>query len=133
MPESTMEGNFVLESQDLANKEGFRNVSKVWFDQTIPIAAERERLLATRDQRYSLSTSLGRIVPEAAGGRCVLRLQDRMVEFDRHSAGQFGQIDAIKLAKPQSISLDWLFYGLTVRENEDDRINAVGNLDPSAL
>ena len=102
-PVSTNKGDFVLESQELADKEGHRNVSKLWFDQTTTPGEERDLLIASRDQRYTLSSSLGRITPVASRGRWALRVRDRLLYFDTYSGCQFGTMIGMGAEYPMKL------------------------------
>lgn len=89
------DGDFVLETQKVARREGFRNVSKTWYDKTRPIDKEIERLAATRSKRESLSITFRQIEPTVHKHRFALRVRDRILRPDSHAARQLGAITGI--------------------------------------
>lgn len=101
-PRATAEGDFVLETQELAATAGFSRVARAaWFDQTTSIDCEIERLTALK--RDSMTVSVGRLQPVEVGGRFALKVDDRCLSLDRYAAGQFGRLLGIGSDYPRRL------------------------------
>ncbi len=101
---TTQTGDFVHEAQKMADKEEFRNVANPWFDKTIPIEKEVERLRDTRDDRETVFSALDQIRPENCEGRLCLGINDRLVFPDAYAIGQLGSLLGIGSYYPSVLS-----------------------------
>ncbi len=100
---TTTAGNFVLHTQELASADGFRNVSKSWFETTTPIRYEIERLAASREERKYVPVSFCHLRPVAKNGRFGLQHRGHIFFPDEYAAGQLGTILGIGVHHPQKL------------------------------
>jgi hypothetical protein len=56
-------GSFVLSGQTLASEQGFRNVSKLWFDKTLTFEQGLERLDDDKAKTHDISATVDEMVP----------------------------------------------------------------------
>lgn len=71
------QGNFVHQSQTMAKDDGFRNVSKLWYDKTLSYDRGCELLTAAYDQREDILCKLDETQPIIAeNGRLALAFAD---------------------------------------------------------
>ena len=57
------DGDFVLNGQEIANKQGFNHVSKIWYDQTMSYDEGFETLQKIEDQRKDIKAKPSEMVP----------------------------------------------------------------------
>jgi hypothetical protein len=57
------QGDFVLEGQTIAKDEGFKNVSKIWYDKTISIGEAREKLAHGRETQEDTMVDAAKLSP----------------------------------------------------------------------
>jgi hypothetical protein len=70
------EGNFVLQGQQLATKEGFRNVSKIWYTQTISYEDGLQRIANEKAKREDILCTVKNMVPAVEGDTFGFRYVD---------------------------------------------------------
>ena len=56
-------GDFVLENQELATKQGFGHVSKKWYDQTLSYDEGLEKLAVGRQHTSDITATLSAFTP----------------------------------------------------------------------
>lgn len=86
-------GDFVLENQPLATDEGFKNVSKIWYDKTIDFDTAREQLAAGRESREDIKCKPSDMVPyfdEETGEVGFEYVDGRKFDFTEHAVCQYG-------------------------------------------
>ncbi len=87
---SSRTGDFVLQSQKVAKDEGFRNVSRRWFDQTIGYEKALEMMAEERATVESLEISLERMIPSVTNDGFCLDCNGRLLYLDGYALGQLG-------------------------------------------
>lgn len=86
-------GEFVLQGQTLAAAEGFRNVSKTWYDKTTSYADGLRQLEEGKSQTEDIHAKIGEMVPTVAkDGRFVMFHRPTGQEFfpTPHACSQMG-------------------------------------------
>jgi hypothetical protein len=87
------QGDFVLNNQTVAKDEGFRNVSKLWFDKTQTFEQGREALAVDRANTKDINMKIGDVQFSNEGPDFKICLGDTCVVPNDHSAAQL----AVKL------------------------------------
>jgi hypothetical protein len=109
---TSREGDFVLQSQPLAERLGFRNVSQTWYDKTLPYEAGFEALAAGQAQRDDLAASFADLRPTVGdGGFCLEHPSGRQFYPEEFALKQLAQLLDIPVAYP---------VGLYRRNEESD-------------
>lgn len=87
------EGNFVLQGQTLATAEGFRNVSKTWYDKTLSYEDGLKALAEGKAQTEDIHAKVVDMVPTVnTAGKFVMLHRPTGQEFvpTEHAVGQMG-------------------------------------------
>lgn len=85
------EGSFVLSGQELASKEGFRNVSKIWYKKTMSYEDGLQQLEEGKAQTEDIMATVAEMRPAVVNGKCVLRHVDgRSFLPTEHAVMQMG-------------------------------------------
>jgi hypothetical protein len=69
-------GNFVLENQTTATKDGFKNVSKTWFDKCIPFDKALEQCKKDSENVEDIRSPLGDWKPTISNDKFVFQYRD---------------------------------------------------------
>jgi hypothetical protein len=70
-------GDFVHNSQEMAKSQGFKNVSKLWWDKTVPLSAGIDKFVDSAKRREDIECKLSDMQPMVnADGRFVLEYVD---------------------------------------------------------
>lgn len=100
---TSMDGDFVLRTQELAKSEGFGNVSKIWYEKTQPISEVVEEALQHASRAETVSRTLDAIAA-TVDSQGNFRIRDRISGQDwipaKHVIGQLGNICGIGSAYP---------------------------------
>ena len=92
---TSREGDFVLRTQALADKEGYRNVSKAWFNQTKTLDHVIEETIRANHDAETFCSGLTKLEPVVGpdGNFCLADLKnDRLLNPDSHSLKQLLQL-----------------------------------------
>jgi hypothetical protein len=101
------DGNFVLEGQTLATKEGFGHVSKKWYDQTMSYDEGLEKLAVGRQHTDDITSTLSRFTPSVdENGNFVMVHGDRKFRPTGHALGQMGVWAKTGTWYPRSLTED---------------------------
>jgi hypothetical protein len=85
------EGTFVLQGQELATKEGFKNVSKIWYGKTVSYGQGLDLLEQGRAVTEDILATVGEMVPTVVDGSFALRYKDgRSFRPTAHAVNQMG-------------------------------------------
>lgn len=90
---TSRDGDFVLEGQTLASNEGFRNVSKIWYDKTVSFDTAREQLAEGRKSREDIKCKPCDMVPyfdEETGEVGFEYVDGRKFDYTEHALCQYG-------------------------------------------
>jgi len=85
-------GDFVLVKQDLATKNGFRNVSATWYDQTLSFDEGLSRMSTAQKAIEDAYVHLGEIVPTVFRGRFCVETGGRHLFPTEHALKQLASI-----------------------------------------
>lgn len=98
-------GDFVLDGQDLATKEGFGHVSKTWYDKTQSYDSCLESMSKDIDEREDIMDTIYSMTPTVNDdGKFVLQYKDgRQFELTEHACKQL----ATRIFMPSGI-MKWL-------------------------
>lgn len=85
-------GQFVLDGQPLADKEGFKNVSKIWYSKTMSYDEGLEQLTKDRAESEDISVAFDGVAPGVdSNGRFVFTMSDgRQYKPTAHCMNQLG-------------------------------------------
>jgi hypothetical protein len=84
-------GDFVLENQGLATKQGFGHVSKKWYDQTMSYDEGLEKLAVGRQHTSDITATLSAFAPAVDDqGNFVMSYGERNFRPTGHALGQMG-------------------------------------------
>jgi hypothetical protein len=81
--EGQREGDFVLQGQELADKEGFGHVSKIWYKKTLPVADVVESLRHDAMECMDLEVPPELVVLSEDG---TLQIEGQRLKFSHHAA-----------------------------------------------
>lgn len=83
--------DFVLRTQEVAKDDGFKNVSKIWYNKTISYDDACEQISNARKNREDLMVKVSNIEPTVnAKGQFVVKIGDgRELNFNDHAIKQF--------------------------------------------
>lgn len=85
------EGDFVHQGQTMAADDGFKNVSKIWYDQTISFEAGHKVLTEARKSRVDILCKPCDMVPYFDNGVVGFQYKDgQRFKFTEHAACQYG-------------------------------------------
>jgi hypothetical protein len=85
---SKTEGDFVLQGQTLAKKEGFSNVSKIWYDKTMSYDKLRDELELEKREQHDILLPIEKVEPINADGGVYLNLDGELYSPTEHAYNQ---------------------------------------------
>ena len=101
--DKTTDGDFVHTTQEMAEEDDHRNVSKSWYEKTMSIDAEIERRATTRHERESITKRIGQLRPVDIAGRFSVAFGDRVVFPSEYAVGQLGTHLEIGASYPKKL------------------------------
>jgi hypothetical protein len=110
------QGDFVLSGQTLATDDGFKNVSKIWYDQTISVDEALEKLSAERESQEDVKIDADKLSPyydEETGEVGLEDLgQEKKYKLTAHAWRQYGT----RIDVPHTI-INYFIQGCSVKPN----------------
>jgi len=97
-------GDFVHANQDMATKQGFRNVSQLWINQTLNFEQAKNKICGQLTGTYDVKANLERFVPKITEQQ---KFDSVGVMSIQHSFGFLDQ-ETGKFHEPTTIALDQL-------------------------